>query len=292
MAKKSKQTDSTEYLLEKYFIVYEDDEDEDMLMLAVGFNYKAAIRILTNYIIKLCAYQLVEGDKKYRKRFRELAGREVTRADIEYWLLAFLVSDTELALVTNLSGKEDPSFSVQGFPKAFASELTQITEGGQESQDRIKLVFQELDKIAGANPVEITQSAKKLFNPAIRTLKGNIYFRMQALIIQLLSDGLAKAFQHPIAPEIVRKIETGLLPSLKAELLGTRGKGKPQGSGSRYDNKHHFKEVLIDTFESLKKQKKRITQESVAAFIGCDDRQLRRWLKEFGIKWKEVKPDE
>ncbi len=291
MAKKSKQTDSTDSFLEKYFIVYEDDEDEDMLMLAVGFNFKAAIRILTKYIIKLCAYQLVEDDKKYQKRFRELAGEQVTRADIEYWLLAFLISDTELALVTNLFGKEEPSFSIQGFPKAFASELTQITEEGQESQDRIKLVFQELDKIASANPVEIAQSARKLFNMAIRTLKGNIYFRMQALVIQLLSDGLAKAFQHPIAPEIVRKVETGLLPSLKAELLGTRGKGKPQGSGSRYDNKHQFKDDLRAVFDSLKRQNKRITQESVSTLLGCDDRQLRRWLKEFDLKWKEVKPD-
>ncbi len=169
--------------------------------------------------------------------------------------------------------------------------MTQITEKGQESSDRIKLVFQELDKIARANPVEITQSAMKLFNTAIRTLKGNIYFRMQALIIQLLSDGLAKTFQNPIAPEIVRQVETGLLPSLKAELLGTRGKGKPQGSSSRYDNEHQFKDDLMAAFDSLKSQNKRITQESVAVFLGCDDRQLRRWLKEFGLKWKEVKPD-
>ncbi len=117
MAKKSKQKDSTEDPLEKYFIVYEDDEDEDMLMLAVGFNFKAATRILTNYIIKLSAYQLVEADKKYQKRFRELAGEQVTRADIEYWLLAFLVSDTEFALVTNLSGKEEPLFPFKDFQR-------------------------------------------------------------------------------------------------------------------------------------------------------------------------------
>jgi hypothetical protein len=292
VAKKSKKTDSTEDPLEKYFIVYEDDEDEDMLMLALGFNYKAATRILTKYIIKLCAYQLVEDDKKYQSRFRELAGREVTRADMENWLLAFLVSDTEIALVTNLPGKGEPSFSIQGFPKAFASELTQITEEDQESQDHIKLVFQELDKIAGANPIEITQAAKKLLNTAVKTLKGNIYFRAQALIIQLLSDGLAKAFPHPISPEIVKQVETGLLPSLKAELLGTRGKGKPRGSGRRYDNKDQFKDNLLAAFDSLKRQNKKITQESVSAFLGCDDGQLRAWLKEFGLKWKEVKPEE
>jgi hypothetical protein len=289
MAKKSKKIDSTEDPLEKYFIVYEDDED--MLMLALGFNYKAATRILTNYIIKLCAYELVEGDKKYQERFRELAGREVTRSDIENWLLAFLISDTEIALVTNLSVKEEPSFAVQGFPKAFASEFTQITEEGQENQERIKFVFKELDKIARANPAEITQPAKKLLNSAIKTLKGNIYFRMQALIIQLLSDGLAKTFPHPISPEIVRQVETGLLPSLKADLLGTRGKGKPRGSGRRYVNKYQFTDDLKATFDSLKNQKERITQESVSAFLGCDDRQLREWLKEFGLQWKEVKPE-
>ena len=229
--------------------------------------------------------------RNIEKDFAKLAGTEVTRADIEYWLLAFLVSDTELALVTSLSGKEEPSFSVQGFPKAFASELTRITEESQESPDRIKLVLKELDKIAGANPLEITQSAKKLLNTAIKTLKGNIYFRMQALIIQLLSDGLTKAFQHPIAPDIVRQVETGLLPSLKAELLGTRGKGKPRGSGRRYDNKYQFKDNLMAAFESLKRQKKRITQESVSAFLGCDDGQLRAWLKEFNLKWKDVKPE-
>src|ERR1051325_1850802 len=102
MSKKSKKPKLAENdLLEKYFVVYEDEEDEDQLILTVGFNYRAAMRVLSKYVIRLCAYLLVENDPEYQNRFEKFVGSRVTRTDMERWFLASLVSEADLALVTN-----------------------------------------------------------------------------------------------------------------------------------------------------------------------------------------------
>jgi hypothetical protein len=290
MAKKSKKPKLAENdLLEKYFVVYEEEKDEGRLILAVGFNYRTAIRVLSKPVIRLCAYLFVEDDYKYQKRFEKLAGSQVTRSDMERWLLASLVSEADLALVTNLMMEDGSPLGVHGFPKVFAPELTNLMDEDEKNEKRFELIFQELDKVAKANPDAITQKANELLPVAVGSIKGSIYFRLRALIIQLLSDGLTKSFLQPVAPEIVKQIETGLLPSIKAELIRTRGKGKPRGSGRRYDNKAQFLRKLREAIQSLKKQKKSITQEAVSKVMHCDDRQLRAWLKEFDIKWKREK---
>lgn len=300
MTKKSKKPKLAENdFLEKYVVLYEEEneesrpveEDRNQLILAVGFNYRIALRVLTKHIIRLCAYLLVEDNQEYQNRFRKLAGGQVTRTDIERWLLASLLSEADMALVTNVAMEDGSPLGVHGFPKVFAPELTNIIDE-EKNEQIIKLIFKELDKVIKANEDVIFQKASELLRVAARSMKGNIYFRLRALIIQLLSDGLTMSFPQPVAPEIVRQIETGLMPSLKAELIRTRGKGKPRGSGRRYDSKAQFLQALRGAIQELKKQKKSITQEAVSKLMNYDDSQLRAWLREFGVQWKAEKAGE
>lgn len=65
-------------------------------------------------------------------------------------------------------------------------------------------------------------------------------------------------------------------------------RGRPTGSRRTWESKTEFWIALWTAVRAVREQGGKVTQEKVAARIGCDDRVLRRWLKEHSIPWEHV----
>ena len=77
-------------------------------------------------------------------------------------------------------------------------------------------------------------------------------------------------------------------------LLKAMGRqGRPVGTTTL--TKEQFETMVIDACHTLQAKEEKVTQESVADIIPLSgDRQLRRYLREFGITWASItqkKPD-
>jgi hypothetical protein len=64
--------------------------------------------------------------------------------------------------------------------------------------------------------------------------------------------------------------------------------GRPRGSGT-WESASHLELALIDAGSELRSRGTKDTQEAVAELLQTDDRGLRRWIKDFGLDWREVK---
>jgi hypothetical protein len=72
--------------------------------------------------------------------------------------------------------------------------------------------------------------------------------------------------------------------------------GRPKGSGRHFSTKSEFLAALQSAIQSLRQQGRPVTQETVASYLSqqegnptFDDRQLRRWIRDFDVDWQEVK---
>ena len=70
--------------------------------------------------------------------------------------------------------------------------------------------------------------------------------------------------------------------------------GRPVNTGM-WTSGDEFKEALQTAIRGLRSQRRKVTQEEVAAFFAdrpgfpvCDDSQLRRWLRQYGLSWKDL----
>ncbi len=63
--------------------------------------------------------------------------------------------------------------------------------------------------------------------------------------------------------------------------------GRPLGSGT-WRSADDFETNLQIAVRSLRAQGRRVTQEEAAKMLHTNDRQLREWLKRYGVKWKRI----
>lgn len=61
-------------------------------------------------------------------------------------------------------------------------------------------------------------------------------------------------------------------------------RGRPLDSGV-WSSRDEF----VCAVQKIIKEKPKATQEEVANVLGCDDRQLRRWIERFELTWPELK---
>lgn len=72
------------------------------------------------------------------------------------------------------------------------------------------------------------------------------------------------------------------------QFRGGQWRGRPTGSGRTWGSNIEFWLALRTAVRAVREQGGKVTQEKVAARLGCDDRVLRRWLKEHSIPWEHV----
>ena len=63
--------------------------------------------------------------------------------------------------------------------------------------------------------------------------------------------------------------------------------GRPRGSGT-WANVDEFRVAVGKAVQTLRAHGRKVTQESVAEILSCDDRVLRQWLTQFGLDWRDV----
>jgi hypothetical protein len=73
--------------------------------------------------------------------------------------------------------------------------------------------------------------------------------------------------------------------------------GRPVNTGT-WGSAEEFKEALQTAIRMARGQKRGVTQEAVADFFtretgfpNCDDSQLRRWIRHYGLDWKELRTE-
>lgn len=64
-------------------------------------------------------------------------------------------------------------------------------------------------------------------------------------------------------------------------------RGRPRGSGTWRDA-DEFKSAVHKAVETLREHGRKVTQESVAQSLPCDDRVLRWWIKRYGLNWNDI----
>jgi hypothetical protein len=64
-------------------------------------------------------------------------------------------------------------------------------------------------------------------------------------------------------------------------------RGRPLNSGT-WASGEDFEQAVRVAVEGLRGQGKKVKQEAVAESLGCGDRQLRRWIKRWDLKWEEL----
>jgi hypothetical protein len=67
-----------------------------------------------------------------------------------------------------------------------------------------------------------------------------------------------------------------------------RVRGRPSGSGT-WESRSDFESALIHAGRELRAQGRKVTQEAVAELLHTSVRVLSRWIKGFGLDWREVK---
>jgi len=73
-----------------------------------------------------------------------------------------------------------------------------------------------------------------------------------------------------------------------AQFRGLTFKGRPKGTGT-WRNREHFLGEAKMTVTTMRVEGEKITQESVAARLLTNDRQLREWIKKFNATWQEIR---
>lgn len=278
--------------LKNYYVVYEYDEKEslykdiDILVLAGGYNVKFAT-ILLDELGRICAYELIKDDKEFQELSKSLLGKKIVLGDIERLTLASLITKLETGLVVNASGKDDEPFGVQGFPSDFAPKLTEQFYRDNEQPARVELLLEELTKVANENQALISEQVVKRLSRASYVINWILYYRLSAMITQLLAEGLMSTFSEPVSRELVEQVEKGLLYSLR-DPLRIRAPGRPPGN-RRFSSKEEFENGIGTTIQRVQEQGLKVTQESVAITLGVDDSQLREWLRDFGVDWRSIK---
>jgi hypothetical protein len=67
-----------------------------------------------------------------------------------------------------------------------------------------------------------------------------------------------------------------------------RVQGRPRGSGT-WGSARELESAMINAGRELHAQSRKATHEAVASLLHTDDRVLRRWRKNFGLDWQDVK---
>jgi hypothetical protein len=73
-----------------------------------------------------------------------------------------------------------------------------------------------------------------------------------------------------------------------ARFRGEEAKGRPAGSGAHWESRIDFWLGLRKAVRAVRAEGDKVTQEKVAERLGYSDRELRRWLKQYGVEWKSV----
>jgi len=73
-----------------------------------------------------------------------------------------------------------------------------------------------------------------------------------------------------------------------AQFRGLTFRGRPKGTGT-WRNREHFLDEAKAVVTRMRIEGENITQESVAARLFTNDRQLREWIKNFNATWQEIR---
>lgn len=73
-----------------------------------------------------------------------------------------------------------------------------------------------------------------------------------------------------------------------SQFRGLTFRGRPKGTGTWRD-REHFESGLRRAVEKARSEGDRVTQENVATRLHTSDRQLRTWIQDYGVNWREIK---
>jgi hypothetical protein len=231
--RKSKKSDYNADCTRTYSFRYDDlyePRNGSLQLLRATVHTDMGI-LLTDVIVMLCAYEYVEDNPEYQKRFNELVGELVTKPKVQEWLLGAFIYKLQPCLIIERTSRGESDATVG----PFAEELTQAVKSdkpGQLYREPIEKLFQELDSIADKNRPALLDEVTRRRQIAYDAIAMITPFRLSAMLIEILSNGFIAAVSRPAPPKLVEMVERAFLYSLKQWLLPTRRQG---GSTSPYD---------------------------------------------------------
>jgi hypothetical protein len=65
------------------------------------------------------------------------------------------------------------------------------------------------------------------------------------------------------------------------------GRGRPLNTGT-WSSRDEFEQAVKTAVTNLRERGMKVTQEAAAESFLCDDRQIRRWVRQYGLSWEDL----